>query len=283
MVAPLRKLVAAAALVAGIAWVLPLHDNDAAGEAIGTATHISPTLIIEIRRNRLFLSGHTASAQHESHIREAVGTAFPGLEARFDFNPLGIVPDWWSEVTVQLVELPVSMRSGTVTLAEDALRVSALVNDVELANRRLEALRLPGSVQRNLRFEHVDTDISARLLCERQFSTFSALPIQFEESTTILRQSAYPALDKIAALADACREATVTITGHTDSSGNEDWNRILSHRRAQAVADYLVTLGVEIGRLEVDGLGSGVPVADNATRYGRSLNRRIDVRFSVVD
>jgi outer membrane protein OmpA-like peptidoglycan-associated protein len=84
----------------------------------------------------------------------------------------------------------------------------------------------------------------------------------------------------VVVLADACREATVTITGHTDSSGSENWNRQLSLARAGAVAAYLDARGIAKERLVITGAGSSLPVADNATRYGRSINRRIEIQFT---
>jgi OOP family OmpA-OmpF porin len=83
-------------------------------------------------------------------------------------------------------------------------------------------------------------------------------------------------LDKIIEVADDCRDSTIAITGHSDSSGNETWNRRLSVARAQAVADYITRGGITPARLLVEGLGSAVPIADNATAQGRSINRRIE-------
>ena len=95
------------------------------------------------------------------------------------------------------------MRSPTAVLAEDTLRVSALVDDTESAQASIDALQLPESVQRHVRLERIDSGISAQSLCARQFGPVATPPIRFEESGTVLRQSAFPALEKIAALADA--------------------------------------------------------------------------------
>jgi outer membrane protein OmpA-like peptidoglycan-associated protein len=94
-----------------------------------------------------------------------------------------------------------------------------------------------------------------------------------------MRRSAYPVLDRVIALADACRGSTLTITGHTDSTGNESWNQQLSLARAQAVATYLDSRGIAGDRLISVGAGSSLPIATNATRYGRGINRRIDIHF----
>ncbi len=97
-----------------------------------------------------------------------------------------------------------------------------------------------------------------------------------------MRTSAIPVLEQVAAFADACRDTLVSITGHTDSSGDENYNRALSLARAKVVADWLQESGIEGDRLEVAGVGSSVPVADNATRFGRSLNRRIDIELAAI-
>ena len=71
--------------------------------------------------------------------------------------------------------------------------------------------------------------------------------------------------------------------GYQDASGNEAWNRQLSLERARAVGDWLVAHGVAADRIVFEGAGSSEPVASNETRYGRSLNRRIDIGFAYED
>lgn len=69
----------------------------------------------------------------------------------------------------------------------------------------------------------------------------------------------------------------VRIEGHTDDRGADDANQRLSERRAQSVADALIALGADPGRLQVVGLGENAPIADNATPEGRARNRRVEV------
>jgi OOP family OmpA-OmpF porin len=70
-------------------------------------------------------------------------------------------------------------------------------------------------------------------------------------------------------------QETLHIVGHTDSVGAEEYNQGLSERRAQAVADYLAGLGVT--NVSVKGMGERSPVADNGTREGRAMNRRVEI------
>jgi OOP family OmpA-OmpF porin len=119
----------------------------------------------------------------------------------------------------------------------------------------------------------------SRALCARAYANHKPGPVTFDESTTTFRSSAVPVLLRIVALANTCRSAAILITGHTDSSGDERWNVRLSLARAEAVADYLEQRGIAAERLIATGAGSSLPIADNATRYGRSLNRRIEFTF----
>lgn len=66
------------------------------------------------------------------------------------------------------------------------------------------------------------------------------------------------------------------IQGHTDSTGPEEWNLILGKRRAEAVVEYLhKKYNIPLHRMETISYGSDNPVADNATRDGRTQNRRV--------
>ena len=72
----------------------------------------------------------------------------------------------------------------------------------------------------------------------------------------------------------------VEISGHTDNTGSDAHNRDLSHKRAEAVFNYLVSNGIDPDRLISRGMASSKPIADNATETGRMQNRRIE--FTVI-
>jgi outer membrane protein OmpA-like peptidoglycan-associated protein len=119
--------------------------------------------------------------------------------------------------------------------------------------------------------------VLAASLCERALLGFRPGTVRFDESGTTMRPSGKPIVDRVVALASTCPQALIHITGHTDSSGDEFWNQRLSLERAKAVADLIAAQGIARQRLIVSGVGSSKPVADNARRYGRSLNRRIEI------
>ncbi len=93
---------------------------------------------------------------------------------------------------------------------------------------------------------------------------------------TILPESEQP-LQKVLASLQEYPEVTVLISGHTDSVGNDDSNRSLSVRRAQAVKDWLTGNGISATRIRVIGKGEAEPIASNDTSEGRAQNRRIEI------
>lgn len=88
-------------------------------------------------------------------------------------------------------------------------------------------------------------------------------------------------LDGIADALEGQEQIQVEVAGHTDNVGNAQKNLELSTVRAQTVVDYLITKGVTAPVTAV-GYGSEKPVASNANREGRSVNRRIDLLITPV-
>jgi OOP family OmpA-OmpF porin len=69
----------------------------------------------------------------------------------------------------------------------------------------------------------------------------------------------------------------VVIVGHTDSSGDPAYNMALSLKRAESVAEYLITTGINEDQVRVIGRGPKEPIASNETHEGRMQNRRVDI------
>lgn len=74
----------------------------------------------------------------------------------------------------------------------------------------------------------------------------------------------------------------VDVLGHTDSTGTDQYNQALSERRANAVAGYLGSQGVNPARIATLGYGESQPKASNSTEEGRAANRRVEIRITPV-
>ena len=103
--------------------------------------------------------------------------------------------------------------------------------------------------------------------------------VNFDFDKDEIRSDAAVILDEAAGiLTGAHPGARVRIEGHTDSTGPEAYNQGLSERRANSVRSYLVSHGVDASRLTTVGYGESRPLADNGTREGRALNRRVELQ-----
>ena len=103
--------------------------------------------------------------------------------------------------------------------------------------------------------------------------------ISFAYNSYRLKQKSFEELDLWVSFLKGQQEMKVVLRGHTDSAGHQEYNIKLSKNRAQAVADYFASKGVHSNRLIVKGAGSAQPIATNDTPEGRSLNRRVEIKF----
>jgi outer membrane protein OmpA-like peptidoglycan-associated protein len=102
--------------------------------------------------------------------------------------------------------------------------------------------------------------------------------VLFPSGGDTLSPIAQQSLDQVAqALQEQSPEGPIIIEGHTDSRGSDTTNEALSQKRAQAVANYLSTRGLDASRIQVVGRGEAQPVASNDTTDGRASNRRVEI------
>ena len=106
--------------------------------------------------------------------------------------------------------------------------------------------------------------------------TIALRDIYFEYDDWELMPRSFVELRKLKKLMDDNPHLTIEVCGHTDSRGDDQYNRELSEKRAKSVADYLNAKGVSPDRTLFKGCGSAQPVATNSTAYGRQMNRRVE-------
>lgn len=102
--------------------------------------------------------------------------------------------------------------------------------------------------------------------------------VLFSFDSDVVHEIGRQLLDEVVEISALCPDVNLLVTGHTDSIGDKDYNIALGKRRAEAVVTYMVSKGVDEGRLAAVGLGFSQPVADNSTEEGRAANRRIEMR-----
>jgi len=101
--------------------------------------------------------------------------------------------------------------------------------------------------------------------------------VNFHHDSDQLAGQSLAILDGVAATLTANPDIRVQVAGHTDSQGDDIYNKDLSQRRAASVVEYLAGKGVTGANLVPVGYGEEQPIADNDTAAGRAENRRVEL------
>ncbi len=114
---------------------------------------------------------------------------------------------------------------------------------------------------------------------EEEKPTFAFAPVYFDVRKADIRSDAMVVLDRIGSILKEHPWMKIEVAGHSDSGGSEEANMELSLKRARSVAMYLEDhFAISPHRLKVVGYGESRPIADNATKEGRRMNRRVEFR-----
>ena len=106
--------------------------------------------------------------------------------------------------------------------------------------------------------------------------------VTFPVNSATIQPQFRDTLDQISESLNRYPDSLIDVYGHTDSTGSDSYNQTLSENRARSVAGYLSSRGVSARRIQSQGFGETQPVADNATEFGRSANRRVEIKIVPV-
>lgn len=101
--------------------------------------------------------------------------------------------------------------------------------------------------------------------------------LTFDTDSTTVKSSFRPVLDAVSEVLKEYKSTMIQVAGHTDSTGGDRYNMMLSQQRAQSVANVLGGYGVEQVRMDTVGFGETQPIASNGTASGREQNRRVEL------
>lgn len=104
----------------------------------------------------------------------------------------------------------------------------------------------------------------------------------FDTDSSAIKPGFHSTLDKLADVVVRYGKTTLTVVGHTDNVGSNDYNQKLSERRALSVAQFLESRRVDALRLATAGRGELDPVASNSSGSGRQANRRVEIYVEAV-
>lgn len=224
-----------------------------------------------------------AAAQSETDrvTREAEAAR---LRAQADADRLRQDRD--SQAAAALAEADRLRRENEIRMAAAAVDAGRLKleNDAQRAAQQAELDRATAD---RARAEADKAQLRADLL--RQFNAVletqdtarglivNMADVLFDTGKFTLRAAAREKLARVAGIVAAHPGLTLSVEGHTDSVGGEEYNQRLSEQRGAAVRDYLTQHGMAAVSVSSKGFGKGQPVATNETATGRQQNRRVEI------
>lgn len=247
---------------------------------------LPPVLVIERRNSQLMIAGDVRSVAHQARLLQISAAFMPGTEIRQEIRIRTPLPAGWALVTELVLRAIGESHSSTAYVDEQQIFLRGFTADLiawQTATGRLEKHLLPGM---RIRYEVEELKVSASFedQCRQLFMSASAgRRIAFERASDELSSNAYSHLDELIQIAADCPSAAITITGHTDNSGDERANEHLSTARANSVVAYMIAHGITAERLQSRGAGSSSPLVTEDNAQARALNRRIEFGISFAE
>lgn len=173
------------------------------------------------------------------------------------------------------------------TSRQESAAVAKVLSEQEAEKVRLEGERRKAEerLEAERRFNELYDEVQALFTrneaeCYKQGNrmVIRLRGMAFPVGQAVIMPENYPLLSKVQRAVRTFTEPQVTIEGHTDSTGSEEFNDHLSQQRAESVMQYLLANNVlREDQVGAAGFGSSRPLASNTTPEGRAANRRIDV------
>lgn len=140
-------------------------------------------------------------------------------------------------------------------------------DDMDRAQRELSDAMAPAASQ-GARVERVSpNEIRVRMPSD----------ITFDFNRSDLKYEFMPRITDLARTLGRYPNMSISVVGHADAIGSDDYNYRLSERRAWSVSEALEQFGVSHGRIRTSGMGEMSPIATNASEWGRAQNRRVEI------
>ena len=103
--------------------------------------------------------------------------------------------------------------------------------------------------------------------------------LYFEADTSAINNESFEVLNEVYDFLSSNEDIYIEIGGHTNSQPPDSFCDALSEDRAKAVAEYLISRGIEKDRLNFKGYGKRKPIASNKTPAGRKKNQRVEIKI----
>ena len=245
-----------------------------------------------------FPSAEVTAKLDMSTLKQLTSTTRISYPLKFTLNLHGITREIETPVTVTRVSdktvsvataAPIILTADAFGLAAGVAKLSEAVGGTPIVTaasitfdlmfetgEKIAVIEAARSQAAKRRIE-VETAAISPEACETRFSVISTTgAIYFRTGSAELDRESDPLLASVADIANRCPSVKIQVSGHTDTVGGRDSNRVLSLQRARSVATFMPQRGVAAPRIEAAGFGDTRPVAPNDIEANRAKNRRIE-------
>jgi outer membrane protein OmpA-like peptidoglycan-associated protein len=279
---------AASALLVGCASAPPSYPELDAAYAEVTTAKSSPDAMrydeLDLKKADELLQSAGAAAQARQpadvdyYAYMAAQTARLALAVGADKSADAHIAQ--GEVERQRIELAARTREAqSATVRAEVAEASAKDAQTQAQAAQAQAQEAQAQAQQadaaRQRFQDELASLQAKQTSRGTVITLKDVLFAFGKAT--LQPGAERILDQLAAALKDAPDRPIQVEGFTDSVGSEEYNQVLSERRAEAVREALLVRGVDPSRIAVRGFGESYPVASNDDSAGRQLNRRVEI------
>ncbi|MCB1756140.1 MAG: OmpA family protein [Gammaproteobacteria bacterium] len=241
-----------------------------------------PDITVEASQGKLLLTGTLSTDKSVERILNALSTHYGTDEIDNQLLVSDKVgeADWLDELLDLLPGLK-KLESAKITLKHGALTFSGAAGSKEIADQQTQAAEEVAKhldAKNEIVILQVEPEDKVMQL-QARLAQINLKDILFESNSSDINPTSTGVLDQLAQLLQEFPDFPIIVAGHTDATGDDQWNQYLSQLRANSVRDYLISNGVDKDRVSAIGYGESRPIADNASPEGRALNRRIEINY----
>lgn len=221
--------------------------------------------------------------------QQLVAKAYQTFGAGNVVNQLVVEPnvkseDWLPRTSELIVRMKAWNSGGVAFEGSKALVTGEVKTEADKAKRQEELLALLGTsttIDSQIQVQHPSAPLGKASagkpssVVARIQDFMAGKSIDFEIGSATLTPGSAKILDGLLPILQSDKDAKIEIGGHTDNYGDPKFNQMVSQARAVAVAQYLISRGVDGHRLVSKGYGDAKPIASNKTKDGRRQNRRV--------
>lgn len=239
------------------------------------------TFDLQHQGNKLIISGYIPNKTLQKKVIKQLKASFAPLPLDNQLQLAQGQPEKWATVLPQLLTFLTPLQHGYLEITDYDIRLTGMVKTTDLLQTLKQQM---AQLQRHNYHSYIYLKAADErlLICQRQFDDLLVKnKVNFGSGNFKIKQNSFILLERLRDTINSCPEFSLEVGGHTDADGNSATNKRLSQQRADAVVDYLVTLGIDETRLTAVGYGDSQPIASNQTTAGKAKNRRIEFKVQV--